>query len=143
MNGNVAEYLMIEDNRFDVEIFYFDFEGHGIANKFHIERNGAEALDYLFAEDGSLRVEPPKAIFLDLHMQKISGLEFLRILKSDEQTKSIPVVVLESSVSPTDVDKCQRLGINNFIEKPLEYKNFISVIKNFDHTKRKLLSIIN
>ena len=88
MNGNVAEYLMIEDNRFDVEIFYFDFEGHGIANKFHIERNGAEALDYLFAEDGSLRVEPPKAIFLDLHMQKISGLEFLRILKSDEQTKS-------------------------------------------------------
>jgi len=128
MNGNISEYLMIENNGPDVEIFYFDFQECGIANKFHIERNGADALDYLFAKDGSLRVEPPKAILLDLYMPKISGLDFLRIIKSDEQTKDIPVVVLESSISPADIEKCQSLGVNNFIEKPLEYKNFISAI---------------
>jgi two-component system, response regulator len=128
MNGNIPEYLMIENNGSDVEIFYFDFREYGIANKFHIERNGADALDYLFAKDGSLREEPPRAILLDLYMPKISGLDFLRIIKSDEQTKDIPVVVLESSISPTDIEKCQSLGVNDFIEKPLEYENFISVI---------------
>ena len=55
----------------DIEIALFDFKEHGMENDFHIARNGAEALDYLFAEDGSLRVEPPKAIFLDLHMPKV------------------------------------------------------------------------
>jgi two-component system response regulator len=129
MNGNAAEYLMIEDNVCDVEITLFDFEEHGIANKFHISRNGADALDYIFAEDGSLRVEPPKAIFLDLHMPKMNGFEFLLRIKSDEQTKSIPVVVLKSSISPLEVVECQRLGVSNFIEKPLEYENFISTMK--------------
>jgi CheY-like chemotaxis protein len=131
MKATVAEYLMIEDNSYDIDIFYFDFEEYGIANQFHIERNGADALDYLFAQDGSIRAEFPKAIFLDLHMQKINGLEFLRILKSREETKSIPVVVLESSISPTDLNECRRLGVNNFIEKPLEYKSFISATKRF------------
>ncbi len=130
MSGSNSEYLMIEDSRLDTEIFLFDFEGHGIANKFHIARNGAEALDYLFTEDGSLRIEPPKVIFLDLHMPKINGLEFLRRIKSDVQTKGIPVVVLKSSLSPSDVNECQRLGVNDYIEKPLEYEKFIRVIDN-------------
>jgi two-component system, response regulator len=126
MIANASEYLLIEDNRFDVEISLFDFEEHGIANKFHIERDGAEALDYLFAEDGSLRVEPPKVIFLDLHMPKISGLDFLRRIKANEQTKRIPIIVLKSSISPVEVNECQCLGVNDYIEKPLEYKNFIN-----------------
>jgi two-component system response regulator len=129
MIGNSSEYLLIEDNVFDVEIALFDFEEHGIAKIFHIARNGADALDYLFAEDGSLRVEPPKVIFLDLHMPKICGLDFLHIIKSHEQTKSIPVVVLKSSISPNELDECQRLGVNHFVEKPLEYQNFISAIQ--------------
>lgn len=132
MIGKCAEYLMVEDNFYDAEIALFDFEEHGIANNFHVARNGAEALDYLFAEDGSLRVEPPKAIFLDLHMPKIDGLEFLHRIRSDEQTKRIPVVVLESSTSPSELYECQRLGVNNFIGKPLEYENFIHAIENIE-----------
>jgi two-component system response regulator len=131
MNARVAEYLMIEDNSSDVDIFYSDFEEYGITDKFHIERNGADALNYLFAKDGSLRAERPKAIFLDLYMQKINGLKFLYIIKSNEQTKDIPIVVLESSISPTDINKCLQLGVNNFIEKPLEYKKFISTTERF------------
>jgi two-component system, response regulator len=132
MDGNLAEYLMIEDNGYDVQIALFDLEAHGLVNKFHIARDGADALDYLFGEDGSLRINPPKVIFLDFHMPKISGLELLRRLKSNEQTKSIPVVVLKSSISPRDVAECQRLGVSAFIEKPLEYENFIHTIKNID-----------
>ncbi|MDQ1278560.1 MAG: hypothetical protein QG555_1603 [Thermodesulfobacteriota bacterium] len=75
MNRDAAEYLLIEDNDYDVEITIFDFEEHGVANIFHIARDGVDALDYLFAENGSLRVAPPTAIFLDLHMPKICGLE--------------------------------------------------------------------
>ena len=129
MNGSSAEYLMVEDNGFDVEIALSDFEEHGISNKFHVARDGAEALDYLFAEDGFLKVEPPKAIFLDLHMPKISGLELLRRIKSDEQTKGIPVIVLKSSISPIEEDECQQLGVNDYIDKPIEYHDFIDAIK--------------
>jgi len=132
MIGSSAECLMVEDNGCDIEIALFDFKEHGIAEIFHIAKNGAEAVDYLFAEDGSLRVEPPKAIFLDLHTPKISGMEFLHRIKSDEQTKGIPVFVLKSSMSPLEVNECQRLGVYGFIEKPLEYENFISAIKNID-----------
>ncbi len=132
MIGTGAEYLMVEDNVCDAEIALFDFEEHGIAENFHVVRNGAEALNYLFAEDGSLRVEPPKAIFLDLHMPKINGLEFLHTIKSDARTKEIPVVVLESSPSPSELSECQRLGVNSFVRKPLEYEDVINVIKNFD-----------
>lgn len=132
MNGIIAEYLMIEDNGYDVEIALFDLEVHGIADKFRVARDGSDALDYLFAEDGSLRIEPPKVIFLDLHMPKISGLAFLRIIKSNDQTKNIPVVVLESGASPSEMAECQRLGVHAFIEKPIEYENFIEAIKNID-----------
>ena len=130
MIGSGSEYLMVEDNNCDVEIALFDFEEHGIANKFHIAKNVADALDYLFAEDGSLKVNPPKVIFLDLHMPQISGMEFLRRIKSNELTKGIPVVVLKSSISPSELDECQRLGVHDFTQKPLEYENFISAIKN-------------
>jgi CheY-like chemotaxis protein len=131
MIGSCSEYLMVEDNFDDVQIFLHDFKENGIANKFHIAKNVDDAMKYLFMEDGSLRVEPPKVIFLDLYMPKISGLEFLHRIKVDEKTKKIPVVVLEASISPSDVNECQRLGVNDFIAKPLECESLISIIKKF------------
>jgi two-component system, response regulator len=116
MNGSGAGYLMIEDNGCDVEIALFDFEERGIGDLFHIASNGAEALDYLFAEDGSLRIEPPKAIFLDLHMPKIGGLEFLK-----------------SSTSPSELSECQQLGVHDFIDKPLEFVKFIDAIRDIEN----------
>ncbi|MCX5818386.1 MAG: response regulator [Deltaproteobacteria bacterium] len=132
MIGNRAKYLMLEDTGSDVEIAFFDFKENGMEIDFHISVNGAEALDYLFTEDGSFRIEPPEVIFLDLHMPKTSGLEFLRIIKSNAQSNNIPVVVLLSSASPSEIDECKRLGVKRFIQKPLEYENFISAIKDID-----------
>ncbi len=104
-----------------------------MVNNFHIAGNGLEALDYLFGKDGSLRVEPPKAIFLDLHMPKINGLEFLQRIKSDAQTKSIPVVVLRSSISPFEERECHRLGVDEFLAKPLAYEEFSNIISKLDN----------
>jgi|GEM_PF-1710359 len=128
MNSNAAEYLMIEDNKQDVEITLFDFEINGKKDLFYIAQNCEDAMDYLFAEDGSLKIEPPKAIFLDLHMPKVSAFEFLHIIKSNKKTENIPVVVLKSSISPVELDQCHQLGVKHFIEKPLEYENFTGLI---------------
>jgi len=133
MNGSGFEYLMIEDNDCDVEIALFDFEERGIKNLFRIARDGAEALDYLFAADGSLKVEPPKAIFLDLHMRIVGGLEFLRKIRLNDQTKGIPVVVLKSSTSPAELLECQQLGVHNFTDKPLEFIKFIDAIRDIEN----------
>jgi two-component system, response regulator len=127
-----ARYLMLEDNGADVEIALFDFSENDMEIDFHISVDATAALDYLFAEDGSFKIGPPKAIFLDLHMPKISGLEFLRIIQSNEQSKYIPVVVLVSSASPDELDECRRLGVTIFIDKPLQYENFMSAIKDID-----------
>ncbi len=127
-----SKYLMVEDNGYDVEIALFDLAENGIEIDFHISKDGAEALDYLFEEDGALRIEPPEVIFLDLHMPKVSGLELLRIIKSNEQSKSIPVVVLVSSSSPSELDQCNHLGVDIFVLKPITYESFINAIENID-----------
>ena len=131
MAGSDSEYLMIEDNSFDVQIFLFDFANHEIVKKFKILRNATAALDYLFTEDGSLRVEPPKVIFLDLHMPKMNGVELLQRIKSNERTKGIPVVVLKSSISPREVRECQQLGVHDYIDKPLQYEGVVNAINKF------------
>jgi CheY-like chemotaxis protein len=123
---------MLEDNAVDVELALFDLAESGMNFDFHISVDAASALDYLFAEDGSLRIEPPEVIFLDLHMPRISGLEFLRIIKSNKQSNYIPVVVLISSDNPKELDECKRLGVSVFVNKPLEYGNFTNAINEIN-----------
>lgn len=129
MSERITEFLIVEDNPFDAEIALFDFEEHNIAQRFHVAKNAAEAVDYLFDKADYLRDNPPKAIFLDLKLPGINGLELLSFLKSNSLTKRIPVVVLTSSNIQRDLDECERLGVNGFIKKPLGYENFISTIE--------------
>jgi two-component system, response regulator len=126
------KYLLVEDNNYDLELALFDFEEHGVKLEFHVARDGGEALEYLLDEGGNLKVNAPEAVFLDLHMPKVDGLHFLREIRKNEQTKNIRVVVLNSSISPGELEECQRLGVRDFIGKPLEYENFLSAIENID-----------
>lgn len=134
MSRDGVEYLIVDANYCDRELTAFDFAEHGISGKVHFAGNTIQALDFLFKEDGSFNFtdEPIKAIFLDLHMLKLGGFEFLRRIKSDNQIRKIPVVALKSSASPSDISECRRLGVSIFIEKPLEYENFLSAIKDID-----------
>lgn len=125
---NEVEILLVEDNPNDVELTTRALKKHNLANKLHVAKDGAEALDYLFGADGTMKHEKPKVILLDLKLPKIDGIEVLRRIKSDERTKTIPVVVLTSSNQERDLKECYNLGVNSYITKPVEFENFITAV---------------
>jgi two-component system, response regulator len=132
MNGsNVIKILLVEDNSYDAELTITTLKDKKLSNNIHHVRNGAEALDYLFDADGSLRQGEPHIILLDLKMPKVHGIEVLRRIKSHEKAKKIPVVVFTSSNLEKDMEECYRLGVNSFVTKPLEFDSFVNAVSNF------------
>lgn len=126
---HLIDILMVEDEANDIELTLAAFERVKCTNRFHVERDGASALDYLFAKDSrkGTSTEMPGLILLDLHLPKISGLEVLRQIKADERTRSIPVVVLTASQKDRDISECRRLGIHAYIVKPVDIQGLCRV----------------
>jgi len=131
MNSSKVEILLVEDNPTDVELTLRVLKKHNLANKVHVVRDGAEALDFIFAT-GSYKDrkidQKPKVVLLDLKLPKVDGLEVLRKVKSDERTKDIPVVVLTSSKEEQDKIKSYRLGVNSYIVKPVDFGQFTEAV---------------
>jgi CheY-like chemotaxis protein len=128
---NEVEILLVEDNPNDVELTLRALKKHNLTNKVHVVKDGAEALEYIFANGAYAhrKVEHhPKVILLDLKLPKVDGLEVLRQLKSDERTKIIPVVVLTSSKEEKDIVKSYRLGANSYITKPVDFDKFVNSV---------------
>ncbi len=86
-------------------------------------RDGAEALEYLLSNRPK-----PKVVFLDLKLPKIDGIEVLRRVRSDERTRSLPVVVLTSSQEERDISECYKLGVNSYVVKPVEFDKFYKAV---------------
>ena len=125
-----VELLLVEDNPHDVKLALHAFRSHNLANRVHVTRYGAEALEFLFGTgryEG--RTELPKVILLDLKLPLIDGIEVLRQLKSDERTRHIPVVVLTSSREEPDIQACYQLGVNSYIVKPVDFDQFMSAVR--------------
>lgn len=125
------EVLLVEDNPNDAELTLRAFKKHNLENKVFVVKDGEEALDFLFATGqfaGRDTNVHPKVVFLDLKLPKISGIEVLRKLKSDEKTKRIPIVVVTSSQEEQDIKECYELGVNSYIQKPIEFDNFVKAI---------------
>lgn len=131
-NPNEVEILLVEDNPSDAELAMIAMKKNNIANKLVHVVDGEEALDFIFARglfsDRSVE-NIPKVILLDLKLPKIDGLEVLKAVKSDERTKSIPVVVLTSSKQETDIVKSYALGVNSYIVKPVDFDNFVEAVR--------------
>ena len=109
---NEVEILLVEDNPQDVELTLRALKKHNLANRVHVVKDGAEALDYIFASGayaGRDIGKSPKVILLDLKLPKVDGLEVLREVKADERTKTIPVVVLTSSRMEKDMVESYKL----------------------------------
>jgi two-component system, response regulator len=126
-----GEILLVEDNPCDVELTLSAFEKQGLAHRVHVVRDGAEALDYLFATGayaGRAWVAVPKLILLDLKLPKVGGIEVLRRLREDRRTQMIPVVVLTSSREVSDIEQTYRLGINSYLVKPVEFDKLTELI---------------
>ncbi len=128
---NEVEILLVEDNPNDVELTLRALKKHNITNKVHVVKDGAEALEFLFAIGayaGRDINHYPKVILLDLKLPKVDGLEVLRRIKSDERTKVIPVVVLTSSKEERDLVESYKLGANSYITKPVDFESFFKAV---------------
>jgi CheY-like chemotaxis protein len=128
---NLGRILMVEDDPKDVELTMTALEGYNLANEVIVTRDGEEALDYLYRRGTYITrsSDHPAVILLDLKLPKIDGLEVLRQVKSDDNLKMIPVVVLTSSHEEKDLVSSYRLGVNAYVVKPVDFHEFVNAIK--------------
>jgi two-component system response regulator len=122
-----VEILLAEDSISDAEMTIDALKKNGLSNKLLHVKDGAAALDFIFAEGeytGRNIEEKPKVILLDLKMPKVNGIEVLHRIRADERTKNIPVVMLTSSKEDPDIKTCYDLGVNSYVVKPVEFDDF-------------------
>ena len=132
MNEKPVEILLVEDNPNDLELTQRALRKGNLTNNIHIARDGAEALEFLFCEGpyANRKLEDvPKVILLDLKLPKVDGLEVLKQVKTDERTRTIPVVILTSSKEQRDVVDSYHLGVNSYIVKPVNFEGFANAVQ--------------
>jgi len=131
MDDHEIEILIVEDNPYDADLAIPALRKQNLANSVVHLSDGATALDFIFGTGqykGRNIGYTPEVIFLDIKMPKVSGLEVLQKVKSDQRTKSIPVVMVTSSAEDPDVKRSYELGANGYIVKPVEFENFAKTI---------------
>ena len=125
------EMVIVEDNPNDAELMVRSLKKNRLANSMIVLEDGEQALDYIFCRskyadrDSS---ELPTVIFLDIKLPKIDGLEVLRQVKSNEQTRKIPVIIVTSSKEDPDISTAYNLGANSYVVKPVNFNNFVETI---------------
>jgi len=132
MKFSRAEILLVEDSQEDLDLTLHSLGHERVANDIIVARDGEEALDLLFcrgASSGRSFENPPRLVLLDLKLPKVDGLEVLRQIKSDPRTRTIPVVILTSSKEERDLIRGYELGVNSYIQKPVDFEQFRKTIK--------------
>ena len=122
--------LLVEDNPKDLELTLIALEKSQLANDVVVTRDGVEALDYLNSTGAHASRTPgnPAVVLLDLKLPKVDGIEVLTIIRSTPELKSIPVVMLTSSREEQDLLRSYALGVNAFVVKPVEFREFVDAI---------------
>ncbi|MDE2004413.1 MAG: response regulator [Betaproteobacteria bacterium] len=125
-----VEILLVEDSGADAEMTIRSLKRRGLANQLVWVKDGAEALDFIYCTGAfaGRRNGHPRLVLLDIKMPKVDGIEVLRRIKSDERTRSIPVVILTSSAEERDIIESYQLGVNSYLVKPVEFSAFTEVV---------------
>lgn len=134
MNAGKA-ILLVEDNPDDEALTLRAFRKNNIRNEVVVARDGAEALDYLFARGqyaGRNAADLPQVVLLDLKLPKVDGIEVLRQVRGDPRTRMLPIVVLTSSKEDRDLSECYRLGCNSYVRKPVDFDQFINAARQLE-----------
>ena len=126
--------LLVEDNPRDLELTLLALERSQLANEVIVLRDGADALDYLLRrnvyadrDDGN-----PAVLLLDLKLPKVDGLEVLKAVRTTPELRSIPTVMLTSSREEPDLLRAYELGVNAYVVKPVEFKEFVAAISDLE-----------
>ena len=125
--------LLVEDNPDDEALTIRALKKNNIGNALVVVRDGAEALDFLFCQGAYIDRDPqekPQVILLDLKLPKVDGLEVLRRIRSNDNTRTLPVVILTSSREEQDLIQSYSLGANSYVRKPVDFTQFIEAVLN-------------
>ena len=126
------DILLVEDNPDDVELTRIAFAEAGIEGQLAVATDGAQALDYLFARGKYADRDPanlPAIVLLDLNLPKLDGREVLQAIRTNEATRTLPVVVLTTSDEPFDIEAAYALDVNSYIRKPVDFDQFVAAVK--------------
>lgn len=124
--------LLAEDNPQDVELTIEALTEHHIANNVIVVKDGVEAMEYLNCE-GQFKDRKkgnPAVLLLDIKMLRMDGIEVLEAIRRNEKLKTLPVVMLTSSREEPDLLKCYELGVNAYVVKPVDFKDFLDAVKH-------------
>jgi two-component system, response regulator len=132
MKNSKVNILLVEDNPDDELLTLIAFEENNIPNNIIVAHDGKEALDYLFINgisNSSNKMEFPEIILLDLNLPRVDGLEVLKRIRSHDDTRLLPVIILTSSKEEADIMKSYELGANSYIQKPVDFNQFTEAIR--------------
>ena len=136
MNNSRVEVLLVEDNPHDAEMTIRALKKVNLANQLIHVKNGAEALDFIFARGAFAEREienKPRVILLDIKMPKVDGIEVLRQIKSNDTTRMIPVVIMTSSKEEQDIITSYNLGVNSYVVKPVDFEGFAKAVSELGY----------
>ena len=126
-----VEILLVEDNMNDAELIIEALREVNLANHLVHLQDGEEALEFIFATGAYAEREikkVPRVILLDIKMPKVNGIEVLRQIRANPDTKLIPIVIMTSSKEEQDIIKSYQLGVNSFVVKPVEFNDFAKAV---------------
>lgn len=131
MMEDLKTILIVEDNPQDVELTLEALSEHNLANLVETVGDGVEALEYLNYKGKykNRKTGNPAVILLDIKMPKMDGIELLEHIREDDNLKMLPVVMLTSSREEPDLIKCYKLGVNAYVVKPVDFKDFLNAVK--------------
>lgn len=124
--------LLVEDNQDDIDLTLRALAKQNVANDIEVVRDGAEAIDFIFARGAHANRDPrdlPQLILLDINLPKLSGLQVLKQLRDNQATRMVPVVMLTTSIQDQDVVESYTSGANSYVQKPVDFEQFTEAVK--------------